>query len=214
MYTDRFKALTRSYNTARRDNSVFEEAEQKVNVLQLQMDFLARLQTQLKAFDLAVTDKESEWRQAVLSVLETRIMEGLSLVYPTDGYVVKLSTRVLRGKIHIDASVRSAFADKIPGSIDGTQGRLFQQVVSFNALEAVMGLIGIKTLYVDEAFSGSSKRNIKKLNGLLQDLQSRGLNLVMIAQDKAMADGIGANRLFLQRSLDNKTTVLQEVERT
>lgn len=214
MYTDRFKSLVRAYNAARRDNSVFEEAEKKVNTLQLQMDFLERLQTQLKAFDLAVVDKESEWRQAVLAVLESRIMENLSLVYPTDGYIVKLSTRVLRGKIHVDATVRSVFAEQIPGSIDGTQGRLFQQVVSFSALEGVLTLIGIKTLYIDEAFSGSSKRNIKKLNGLLEDLQRRGTNLVMIAQDKALADGIGANRLFLQRSVDNKTTVLQEVERT
>ena len=99
-----------------------------------------------------------------------------------------------------------------PGKISGTQGRLFQQVVSFAGLIGVMSLLGIKTIYIDEAFSGSAKKNIGKLNRLLLHLKERGFNLVIIAQDIAMAEGLPANRMLLSRSVDNKTTIIQEVD--
>lgn len=176
---------------------------------QRQLDFLMGLHVQIDSLSKSITQRESEWRESILSMLEAEITADLARVYPTDGYRVKLSSRVLRGKIHIDAKVYSFATNEIPGKIRGTQGRLFQQVVSFAALKGVMTLLGVKTLYVDEAFSGSSKRNIKKLNGLLAALQEQGHNLVLIAQDTSMADGIPANRLFLSRSIDNKTMLQQ-----
>lgn len=211
MYQERLRTLTRAYSTARKNNAMYKEAVAKVDILLSQREYLYTLQEQLKDFNLRVTEEESLWRQAVLGVLEAEILEALAQVYPTDGYVVKLSTKVSRGKIHVISTVQSLFTDTIPGSIAGTQGRLFQQVVSFGALVGVMMLIGVKTIYEDEAFSGSSKKNIQKLNGLLQLLKDKGYNLIMIAQDKSMANGLEANRLFLERSTDNKTTVYREV---
>ena len=162
MYADRMRTLSRAYNSAERSNKLYVQAMEENALQRQQLDFLAGLQEQIKTLDLAITSKESEWREAILSTLEAEIVDCLAYVYPTDGYNVKLSTKVLRGKIHIEAKVKSTFADEIPGRIQRTQGRLFQQVVSFAALIGVMTLLGINTIYIDEAFSGSSKRNVKK----------------------------------------------------
>lgn len=210
MYSDRVRTLSKAYRAAERANKTYTDFSEQQALEEQQLTFLIGMQNQLSLLDKAITEKESEWRKSVLSVLETEIITDLSYVFPDDGYNVKLVPRVLRGKIHIVATVSSTFSGELPGKIRGTQGRFFQQVVSLAALVGVMDLLGIKTVYIDEAFSGASKRNIKKLNSLLSSLQQRGFNIVMIAQDASMADGISANRLFLQRSLDNKTSILQE----
>lgn len=212
MYSARLRTLKRAYSNAERGNQLYEDALQKQHLHTAQADFLLGLSEHLKSLDLEITRQEGIWREAVLAMLSSEIANDLSFVYPSDGYQVDLSTRILRGKIHISATVRSTFANDFPGKIKGTQGRLFQQVVSFAALIGVMSLLGVKTIYIDEAFSGSAKKNINKLNKLLLHLKERGFNLVIIAQDTAMAEGIPANRLFLSRSIDNKTTVVQEVD--
>lgn len=211
MYSSRLQTLTKAYTSAERDNKIYNEALKEQALQQQQLDFLVGMQNQLKSFDLAVTTKESEWRETILDVLTNEIVSALAYVFPTDGYDVKLTTKVSRGKIHIDAVARSTFAGEMSGRISGTQGRLFQQTVSFSALYSVMLLLGISTIYVDEAFSGSSERNVRKLTSLISSLKERGINLVMIAQNTSMADGLDCNRLILTRSLDNQTTVTQEV---
>lgn len=210
MYSARLKTLSRAYKRAEESNSAYLDALNRQRELETQLNFLAGLHEQLKTFSLAVADKEREWRDAVLAVLSSEISNDLSYVYPSDGYQVNLSARVLRGKIHIEATVTSTFAKDFPGKIKGTQGRLFQQIVSSSSLVNIMRMVGVQTIYVDEAFSGSAKKNMGKLNKLLQSFEERGLNMVIIAQDSSMADGLKANRLILSRSLDNKTTITKD----
>lgn len=211
MYSARLRTLEKAYKSAEKNNLLYSDASKKKLLYERQVAFLTGLQEQLKTLDLAIATKESEWRESVLSFLENEIVTDLAYVFPTDGYNVKLSSRVLRGKIHIEAMVSSVFSGKMPGRIRNTQGRTFQQIVSFAALIGVMGILGINTAYIDEAFSGSSEGNVKKLNKLLDELRNRGFNLVMIAQNVSLANSIEANRVFLERSVDNKTTVMQEV---
>ncbi len=210
MYSARLRTLERAYKNAEKNNKLYAATQEKQHLHTYQLQFISGLFENIKALDLAVTKHESEWRQAVLSMLETEIMNDLSFVYPSDGYQVSLSSKVSRGKIHINATVTSTFSNGFPGKIKGTQGRLFQQLVSFAALIGVMSLLGIKTVYIDEAFSGASKKNVQKLNKLLDSIRERGFNLVIIAQDTSMATELEANRMFLARTLDNKTIVRQE----
>lgn len=211
MYGARMRTLTKAYRSAERSNGVYTAALQEQVLQERQLNFLVGLQEQLKSLDLNITSEESKWREAILSILETEIVTDLNYVFPDDGYNIQLSTRVLRGKIHIEAKVASTFAGNIPGKIRSTQGRFFQQVVSIASIIGVMELLGIRTVYVDEAFSGASEYNVRKVNKLLAKLKERGFNLVVIAQNTSMANGIAANRLFLQRSLDNQTIITQEV---
>ena len=102
MYSARLKTLSRAYKRAEESNSAYLDALNRQRELETQLNFLAGLHEQLKTFSLAVADKEREWRDAVLAVLSSEISNDLSYVYPSDGYQVNLSARVLRGKIHIE----------------------------------------------------------------------------------------------------------------
>ena len=209
MYLERFNTLARAYRAEARNNAAYEEAMSSLAKHRLELRYIQGLEGALQKLSALIVGKESEWQDKVLRMLEAEIMEYLSIVYPNDGYVVQLSCRVLRGKVHVDAKVTSYFASTMPWSVADTQGRLFQQIVSFAALECVMRILGADTIYVDEAFSGSSEENVQLVNRLLMAAQSKGRNVIMIAQNHAVAAGIDANVLYIERSIDNKTTVQQ-----
>lgn len=207
MYVDRLNLLTRAYRTAQKGNKVYEDAQSNVAKYTQQLNYMTGIQGGLAVVNGIIVDRERQWQEAVQQMLEVKIAEYLSYVYPADGYNVVLTTRVLRGKVHVEGEVRSYFADKIVGDVSETQGRLFQQVVSFAALVTVMEILGVNTVYADEVFFGAAKANVVKINALLRHLQEKGFNLILIAQDTNLAQGIEANVLFLKRSLDNKTTI-------
>ena len=210
MYSGRLNTLTHAFKAARKSNENYTYMRNKLRDTELKMQYAMGVNSGLSFLDTIIATQENEWQSAILRKLESEILSALSFVYPSDGYSVKLSARVLRGKVHIESNIGSYFLGEISGDVASTQGRLFQQVVSFAALLCVMDILGIQTIYVDEAFSGVAKANIPKINALLKSYQERGFNLIIIAQDVAMATGIESNTLLLSRSTDNKTSIVQE----
>ena len=212
MYTERLNTLVKAYKVAEKNNRLYEESQRSIADVNNKLAYINGLSGSLQLLESLIVEQENQWQDAVLRFLEAEIMQDLAFVYPSDGYSVTLSSRVLRGKIHIEASVRSYFTNEMLGDISDTQGRLFQQIVSFAALVGVMKILGVNTVYVDEAFSGAAKANVTKVNKLLSSISERGYNIILIAQDSTMSESISANTLLLSRSLDNKTSVLQIVE--
>ena len=210
MYSGRLNTLTHAFKAAQKSNENYSYMRNKLRDTELKMQYAMGVNSGLSFLDTIIATQENEWQSAILRKLESEILSALSFVYPSDGYSVKLSARVLRGKVHIESNIGSYFLGEISGDVASTQGRLFQQVVSFAALLCVMDILGIQTIYVDEAFSGVAKANIPKINALLKSYQERGFNLIIIAQDVAMATGIESNTLLLSRSTDNKTSIVQE----
>ena len=207
MYSERLKALATAYKLAEKTNAAYERAIVEVNRRKSQVAYLQNLNQSIITLERLIAEQEEKWQRGMLDMLEASIAEHLAYVFPHDGYTVKLSTRLLRGKIHIEASAQSYFAGAISGEIDDSQGRLFQQIVSFAALMCVMKILNVNTVYIDEAFSGVSEKNSSCINKLLKSYEDRGCNIILIAQMPNMAADIEANVLRLSRSLDNKTYV-------
>ena len=207
MYSQRLKTLTKAYKVAQRNNKTYSDAIAYQSSCKSKLLYIDNIAGSLQMLDKLIANEESSWQDMVLRILEDEITRDLAYVYETDGYTVNLSTRVLRGKIRVEAQVHSYFMPDVPGDISDTQGRLFQQIVSFAALVGIMRILKVQTIYIDEAFSGAVTDNVQKINKLLAHVQSRGFNLVIIAQNAEMSRGISANTLFLTRSIDNKTTV-------
>lgn len=209
MYTTRLRTLKKAYRNAERGNIAYQEAAVDIAKYKAQIQYIRGLGQSLKILDSMIAQCENNWRESVLRALETEIARDLAFVYPSDGYTVSLSSRVLRGKVHIEGNARSYFGGDMDGDVSDSQGRLFQQIVSFGALICIMDILGVKTVYIDEAFSGGSSKSMSKINALLQDIKKRGYNIILIAQNISMARNIEANTLLLSRSLDNKTSIVQ-----
>lgn len=209
MYSDRLRTLVRAYKSAERNNKAYTEAFNSLAEAKAQLQYANGIAASLAMLDALIAKQENLWQESVLRKLEAEITQALAFVYPDDGYSISLTTRVLRGKVHVEGTVKSYFTQMIPGELADSQGCLFQQIVSFAALIGLMDLLHVATVYVDEAFSGVAKANISKINALLRMYQERGFNIILIAQDTSLALGIKSNTLVLERSLDNKTTVHQ-----
>lgn len=211
MFVERLNTLTKAYRAAKKTNEAYDAAYKNVAKFTQELGYMSGLMSGLNLIGGIIVDQEEKWQSNVLRLLEAEITEYLSFVYPSDGYTITLSSRILRGKVRIDGEVRSYFVNGMSGEVSDTQGRLFQQIVSFAALATIQGILGVKTIYVDEAFSGASKANIEKVNTLLKHVHEKGFNVVLIAQDTNIAQGIDANILYLSRSIDNKTSIEQRV---
>lgn len=209
MYADRLRGLEKAYKLAAKENDSFLQTKSEIDYIKSQLLYIGGLASGLSMLDAIIAKQENDWQEFVLRKLEAEITQALAFVYPSDGYKVSLQARVLRGKIRIEGSVSSYFTKNMPGELSDSQGCLFQQIVSFAALVGIMGLVNVGTIYVDEAFSGVAKNNIDKINSLLKMYQERGFNIILIAQDVSIANGILANTLFLTRSVDNKTSIMQ-----
>lgn len=209
MYSERLSGLTRAYKLAQKENASYEQTKLEVDCIKTQLNYVNSIAAGLYMLDAIITQQENDWQGFVLRKLEAEIVQALAFVYPEDGYKISLSARVLRGKIRIEGKTSSYFTASMPGELSDSQGCLFQQIVSFAALIGIMDLVGVNTVYVDEAFSGVAKSNISKITALLRIYQERGYNIILIAQDAEIAEGIEANTLFLSRSIDNKTSVSQ-----
>lgn len=207
MFSQRLRSIDAAYRVIEKNNKAYEEAIHDLEVTKSKIAYIEKLNGSLTILDRLVAEQEEKWQRGILDMLEKSIAEHLAFVFPNDGYTVKLSTRLLRGKIHIEAKAQSYFTGEISGEIDDSQGRLFQQIVSFAALMCVMTILNVKTVYIDEAFSGVSDRNSSRINELLRSYENKGFNIILIAQMPNMASGIEANILRLHRTLDNKTVV-------
>lgn len=207
MYSARLQTLVKAYKNVERNNATYTEALKNLSTLKTKLSYVNGLAAALTMLEAIIAQQETKWQDSVLRALEAEIVQALSFVYPTDGYTVSLSARVYRGKIRVEGTVRSYFTNEMPGELSESQGCLFQQIVSFAALVQIMKILGVDTVYIDEAFSGVARTNIPKINRLLQHYKEQGCNIIMIAQDTNIALGIEANTLILERSLGNKTTV-------
>ncbi len=211
MYMERLNTLKKMYKLCDKSNKLYLKTREDKLHFEFQLGLLLGINQQLKQLNNVIIEEENEWRRSVLNIIESEIISDLAFVYPEDFYQLTLSSRIVRNKIHIEATVKSVFCNNIPGRIKNTQGRLFQQIVSFAALKSIMNLLGINSVYIDEAFSGAAKDNIKHLNKFLSHIKDEGFNIILIAQNMSLAEGIDANRLLVTRSIDNETSITQEV---
>lgn len=205
----RLNLLKKTYTRMKKDNERYEELlKELTDVKEILID-LDKLSEECKILNSVILSTEEMWRDAMLRKIEEEISWALSVVFPSDGYEVSLGVRTLRGKLHLSATVTSF---NIPNSslvIKKTQGRLFQQVVSIASVIAIMDMLGVRTIYIDEAFSGASPSNITLAGDMLMAWVERGFNLVIIAQNLNIIRSADANIFRLSRTAYNQTIIEQ-----
>ena len=71
---------------------------------------------------------------------------------------------------------------------------------------AVMRILNINTIYIDEIFSGASEDNMDVLSDLISLFSDFNVNIVMIVQNSKMVPD-NVNYFKLIRNLDNSVTI-------
>lgn len=210
MYTKRLKSLKKAMNVLEKNNQLYIKYTHDKNQLSRKCEFAYNMRGALQTLAIVIAEGEKQWRDGILKKIEDEIAQALAFIYPEDGYRVTLTSRILRGKLHIDSYVSSMSLSKVTGRMKRTQGMLFRQIVSMSAIICIMELQGIKTVYIDEAFSGASKKNMLRARKLVQWYAERGINLIVIAQDPAVSADLNSNTLYIRREYPNVTVIEQD----
>ena len=208
-YLSRLQTLTKAYQNIEKTNELYKNTKEKMEQYTVKLERIGTLQFFLKRSKQIIANSEKEWRDAITQLLEAEINKNLTLIFPADNYHISLDYEVVRNKIHLKPRISSKDFDKI--KIDKSQGRLLTQVASASAVIAIMKLQGINTIYIDEAFSGSSKENLEKIGGMIAEILNDNINLVMIVQHSNIAANLPDAHIYhFSRSILNETTIVEE----
>lgn len=204
---DRLNTLNKLSSLIASNNSKFKEVEETVKHSSAVILQLEQLLSIAEALSKEIQNGEKQWQDWAIKDLETTINKCLSIVFPTDGYCIHLNVVTRYNKIRLTTTVSSPFISNCL-TIKESQGRLFQQTVSFGAILAFMKFIGTNTIYIDEAFSGTAISNWDKVNALLEYALSRGANIIMITQNSDI--NLPANIYNFQRDSLNLSHITYE----
>lgn len=208
-YLSRLQTLTKAYQNIEKTNELYKDTKEKIEQYTVKLERIGTLQFFLKRSKQIIANSEKEWRDAITQLLEAEINKNLTLIFPADNYHISLDYEVVRNKIHLKPRISSKDFEKI--KINKSQGRLLTQVASASAVIAIMKLQGINTIYIDEAFSGSSKENLEKIGGMIAEILNDNINLVMIVQHSNIAANLPDAHIYhFSRSILNETTIVEE----
>ena len=208
-YLSRLQTLTKAYQNIEKTNELYKNTKEKMEQYTVKLERIGTLQFFLKRSKQIIANSEKEWRDAITQLLEAEINKNLTLIFPADNSHISLDYEVVRNKIHLKPRISSKDFEKI--KIDKSQGRLLTQVASASAVIAIMKLQGINTIYIDEAFSGSSKENLEKIGGMIAEILNDNINLVMIVQHSNIAANLPDAHIYhFSRSILNETTIVEE----
>lgn len=208
-YLSRFQTLEKAYQSIDRMNELYRTTKENIERYSIKLERVQLLQYFLKRSKNIIAHGEKEWRDAITQLLEAEINKNLTLIFPTDNYHISLDYDVVRNKIHLKPRISSKDFDKI--KINKSQGRLLTQIASVSAVIAILKLQGINTIYIDEAFSGSSKENLEKVGSMIAEILEDGINLIMIVQNSSIATNLtNAHIYHFSRSALNETTIKED----
>ena len=83
--------------------------------------------------------------------------------------------------------------------------------MSLAAIASIMKINGIKTIYLDEAFSGASKENMALMGKIISEMIVDGINLVLIIQHEDLIPGnVDWHSIYLTRGQHNCTVITEK----
>lgn len=207
-YVQRLNVLEKAFNRIEYSNKEYIRISQEIKSATRKLQLISNLSGNVRALVDTITVSEKQWRTAILSIIECEISKYLSFIYPEDNYNICLDCSIKYGKIKVNATVSSNSFNSLKVT---TQGRLFKQIVSLATVSSIMKLKGIKTIYLDEAFSGASKENMALMGRIIAEMVSDGMKLVLIVQHEDLIPGnVNWHSIYLTRGQSNCTTIKEQ----
>lgn len=151
---------------------------------------------------LAVTEKEDfEFKNRRLDYVSMLITDSLQKIFPDDGLVAKLSCEFNRkSEVVLDLLDR----DGNELSPDICSGKLQQYLISFAAVAGIANGLGIKNLYVDEAFGVAAPEILGEVGKIVQQSVDNGMQIIIIAQNSGLYQDLPRREIKLRKDPKSK----------
>ena len=164
----------------------------------------------LRIMQSRAVKENDDFRTARLGFLSGEITESLADIFPEDGYRAEVTCSFNRKN-----SVKLTITDE-KGSVFSPSmcsGKLQQYLISFSSISCITKTLGIKVLYVDEAFGASSMDNLPKIGDCLEKLvEENDMQVILVSQNPGLYQGIkGRREIHLATDRENTCVLVEKI---
>lgn len=164
----------------------------------------------LKLFDTALDQEDRKFKNRRTEYIDGLITESLRRIFPTDNLQAKLECDFYR-KSEAHLVLRDGDGHELDPDI--CSGKLQQYLVSFTAVSGIVKGLGIKNLYVDEAFGVAAPEIMGEIGKVVQHSVDDGLQIIMIAQNPCVYQDLPRHEITLKKDPVTKSVhVVSEID--
>lgn len=148
-----------------------------------------RLISSIETEDRAFKKRRSEYLNAIITA-------SLQEIFPNDELCAKLNYNFDRKS---DVSLELLDADLNELFPDICSGKLQQYLISFAAVAGIANGLGVKNLYIDEAFGVAAPAILGEIGKVVQKRVEQGMQILVIAQNPGLYQDLPRREIKLQK---------------
>lgn len=204
-YERRLYAMYADLEHAKINNTEREKLVDERNRLMELRDEFDQYRFDVKRLISAIETEDRQFKNRRIDYLNTLITESLADIFPDDDLKAHLHCDFYRKNGVTLTLVDSDGNELIP---DICSGKLQQYLISFAAVAGIASGLGVKSLYVDEAFGVAAPAILGELGKVIQKRAAQGMQIVMIAQNPGLYQDLPRREICLQRDPVSKNVIV------
>ena len=188
--------------------SKFEEAKktnEQLTNLKARLNQVLELKNEVEQsyydFDLLAKickEEDKNYKNRRLAFIENNIEKDIDLIFPNEGFKPKISCDV---KYNNDTAVFTLLSRTGRVSTQKkSEGRLCRQLISFSATKVISECFNLNKLYIDEAFTASSRENLTKISGILKTALDAGKQIILIEQEDGSYKDLPRREISIEKN--------------
>lgn len=162
---------------------------------------------QLSALKLQLENKNSNYIQEVVSMIEDAVAFAVNHVLPFRKYSVSLEYVPYRNNGQLRLYLVDENGVKLPPRI--IEGDMLNQVLSFASVTHITYQMGYRYVFYDEAFASANVRSLVLINSLIAYYQERGIRFVLVSQSPVLYAGLERRMIELVTDGKKVTEVIE-----
>lgn len=170
---------------------------------------LNRYRERLGILKAAVEKENDRFRTRRSEFLNDAITESVAKIFPQMGLTAKVYCDYNR-KNKTKMSLFDKYGREHLPRI--CQGKLMQYLISFAAVAGITKGLGIRNLYVDEAFGAGAEEILPEVGQVVQAQIEDGMQIILVSQHKGLYRDLPRHVISLQTDLEHDCVVVKEVE--
>ena len=193
---------------ARRANRELEQIQSNLAQVSELKDDLETKINEFTILDKLVNKEDTNYKQRRLGFLSEYIDENLNIIFPNDGFKTKINCDLTYNSPKVSLKLMNNLGRVSTPQIG--EGKLCQQLISFSSSAAIAECMGLKSIYMDEAFTASSPENATKAGQLLKSLIAKGFQILLIEQNDDIYKDLTRREIVLKRDYIEKSVIVCE----
>lgn len=151
--------------------------------------------------------EDLNYRNRRLAFIEENLDNYIDLIFPNEGFKSKINCRVKynseRAVLTLENKVGRVSKPK------RLEGKLCRQLINFSATKVISECFNLYKLYLDEAFTASSRTNLTKISTIIKSAVESGTQILLIEQEDGVYKDLPRREIHISKNpLTLETSVL------